>query len=74
MITSEDNSSISQIPKSQKRFIGEKESCFSPIQIEINDQSLSREGVIAAAQAQEAIQNLQGPCFSSVDYDDVTMV
>ncbi|TNV87750.1 hypothetical protein FGO68_gene15546 [Halteria grandinella] len=73
-MASEDNSSISQIPKHQKRFIGEKESCFSPIQIEINDQSLSREGVIAAAQASEAIQNLQGPCFSSIDYDDVTMV
>jgi hypothetical protein len=48
--------------------IGDKDSCFSPIQ---HDNSLSREGVYAAVAVREAIQ---GPYFNTNEDDyDITM-
>ena len=71
--------SVSGFNRNQQRGVtpvpaegGDKDSCFSPIQQ--NDMSLSREGAYHAEVAREAIINLQGPCFTSIDYEDITIV
>jgi hypothetical protein len=52
----------------QLRVIGDKDSCFSPIQ---HDNSLSREGVYAAVAVREAIQDHY---FNTNEEDyDITM-
>ena len=50
---------------------GEKDICFSPIPN--NETSISRDDILSAHAAREAIRNLQGPSFTSVDYQDMTM-